>query len=376
MYTEVLNLTKKLVDIPSISPKDLGCQEILIKRLKLLGFNIERMNFKDTNNFWAWRGYGKTITFLGHTDVVPEGDIFSWKTSPFISTISNGILYGRGAVDMKGSIAAMLVAVENFIKNNPNHKGRISFLITSDEESTGKYGTKKVVSILEKRGEKFNYCLVGEPTCENILGDCIKNGRRGSLSADLTIYGVQGHVAYPNLASNPIHLSAPFLVELSTLSLDKGNDFFDPTIIQISKVFSENNYTTNMIPGKLKVFFNIRFSSLITKKMIINSIKCLLHKYSIKYSISWICHAKPFISLPGTFCKILSNCIYEYTHIIPTFKTNGGTSDGRFIFHLSDETVEFGLLNSTIHKVNECVNLVDLLKLKNIYFNILNKLFL
>ncbi|VFP87918.1 Succinyl-diaminopimelate desuccinylase [Buchnera aphidicola (Cinara piceae)] len=376
MYTNVLNLTRELINIPSISPKDLGCQDILIKRLQLLGFNIKRINFKDTNNFWAWRGYGKTIMFLGHTDVVPEGNISAWKTPPFTSTICDGFLYGRGAVDMKGSIAAMLVAVENFIKKNPNYIGRISFLITSDEESTGKYGTKKVVSILEKMEEKINYCLVGEPTSENILGDCIKNGRRGSLSADLTIYGIQGHVAYPHFATNPIHASSPFLVELSTLSLDEGNDFFEPTSIQISKIYSDNKCTINMIPGELKIFFNIRFNSLITEKMIINRIKQLLQKYLIKYSISWVCHAKPFISPPSTFCNILSDCIYNCTNIIPNIKTNGGTSDGRFIFHLANETIEFGLLNSTIHQVNECVNINDLLKLQNIYFDVLNKLFL
>ncbi|VFP85654.1 Succinyl-diaminopimelate desuccinylase [Buchnera aphidicola (Cinara pseudotaxifoliae)] len=376
MYTKVLNLAQQLINIPSISPMDCGCQEILIQRLQSCGFFIEKMNFNDTNNFWAWRGFGKSITFLGHTDVVPAGNLLNWKTPPFVSTVKNGILFGRGAVDMKGSIAAMLIAVENFLKKNPNYNGRISFLVTSDEESTGKNGIKRVASILKKRNERINYCLVGEPTSEKVLGDCIKNGRRGSLSAELKIYGKQGHVAYPELAHNPIHLSALFLLELSTLSFDKGNDFFEPTKLQISKIFSGKNYTTNMIPGELNVFFNIRFSPLITEQVIINTINELLVKHSLQHSISWKFYARPFLSIPNHLCHILTTSIYNTTNITPVIKTNGGTSDGRFLFDLSDEIVEFGLLGSTIHQVNECVNILDLFKLQNIYYNVLNTLFL
>ncbi|VFP77635.1 succinyl-diaminopimelate desuccinylase [Buchnera aphidicola] len=376
MYTKVLNLAQQLINIPSISPKDLGCQEILIQRLQSYGFFIEKMNFNDTNNFWAWRGSGKSITFLGHTDVVPAGNLLNWTTPPFISTVKNGVLFGRGAVDMKGSIAAMLIAVENFLNKNPNHHGRISFLITSDEESTGKNGIKKVSAILKKRNERINYCLVGEPTSEKVLGDCIKNGRRGSLSAELKIYGKQGHVAYPNLAHNPIHCSALFLVELSNLSFDKGNDFFEPTKIQISKIFSGKNYTTNMIPGELNVFFNIRFNPLVDEKVIINIINKLLIKHSLQHSISWKYYAKPFLSVPNNLCHILMTSIYNNTRITPVIKTNGGTSDGRFLFNLSDEIVEFGLLSSTIHQTNECVNVLDLLQLQNIYYDVLNALFL
>ncbi|VFP84830.1 Succinyl-diaminopimelate desuccinylase [Buchnera aphidicola (Cinara splendens)] len=376
MCTKVLNLAQQLINIPSISPRDLGCQEILIQRLQSYGFFIEKMNFNDTNNFWAWKGFGKSITFLGHTDVVPAGNLLNWTTPPFVSTIKNGVLFGRGSVDMKGSIAAMLIAVENFLNKNPNHNGRISFLITSDEESTGKNGIKKVAAILKQRNERINYCLVGEPTSEKVLGDCIKNGRRGSLSAELKIYGKQGHVAYPNLAYNPIHYSALFLAELSTLSFDKGNDFFEPTKLQISKIFSGKNYTTNMIPGELNVFFNIRFSPLVDEKTIINIINKLLIKHSLQHSISWKCYAKPFLSVPNNLCRILMTSIYNNTGITPVIKTNGGTSDGRFLFDLSDEIVEFGLLSSTIHQINECVNILDLLQLQNIYYDVLNALFL
>ncbi|VFP83534.1 succinyl-diaminopimelate desuccinylase [Buchnera aphidicola] len=376
MYTEVVNLTRKLINIPSISPKDFGCQEILIERLKACGFFIERINFNDTNNFWAWRGYGKTIIFVGHTDVVPAGNIIDWKTPPFLSTIKNGFLFGRGAADMKGSLSAMVVAVENFIKQNPNHNGRISFLITSDEESTGKNGTKKVVSFLKKRQEIIDYCLVGEPTSEKNLGDCIKTGRRGSLSVFLKIYGKQGHAAYPDLAVNPIHKSIPFLTELSTLSFDNGNNFFIPTKLQILKISSGKNYVTNMIPGDLSVSLNVRFSSLSKKKNIIQIINNLLKKYSIRHSIHWTCHAKPFFSSPNNFCNIITNSIYRFTNINPVIKTNGGTSDGRFMVGIANQIVEFGLLNSTIHQVNECINILDLFKLQNIYFNILNELFL
>lgn len=376
MYTKVLNLAQQLINIPSISPMDFGCQEILIQRLQSCGFFIEKMNFNDTNNFWAWRGFGKSITFLGHTDVVPAGNLLNWKNPPFVSTVKNGILFGRGAVDMKGSIAAMLIAVENFLKENPNYNGRISFLVTSDEESSGKNGIKRVSSILKKRNERINYCLVGEPTSEKVLGDCVKNGRRGSLSAELKIYGKQGHVAYPELAHNPIHLSALFLLELSTLSFDKGNDFFEPTKLQISKIFSGKNYTTNMIPGELNVFFNIRFNPLVTEQVIMNIINELLIKHSLQHSISWKFYAKPFFSIPNNLCRILTNSIYNVTNITPVIKTNGGTSDGRFLFDLSDEIVEFGLLGSTIHQVNECVNVLDLLKLQNIYHDVLNTLFL
>ncbi|ABJ90537.1 succinyl-diaminopimelate desuccinylase [Buchnera aphidicola] len=376
MHTNVLNLSKKLINISSISPRDLGCQEILIKRLQLLGFFIERINLKDTKNFWAYRGKGKTVTFLGHTDVVPAGSTRKWKTSPFVATIKDGKLFGRGSADMKGSIAAMLIAVENFIKKFPNHKGRISFLITSDEETSGKNGIRKVVSILKEKKEVIDFCLVGEPTSEKILGDCVKNGRRGSLSADLMIYGTQGHIAYPKLFLNPIHNSIPFLLDLSNLIFDKGNLFFEPTSIQISKIFSEKNCTLNMIPGELRVFFNIRFNTLVNKKKIIRIVENLLNKYLIKYSIFWTYHAKPFLSSSNFLLNLLTKCIYKHTNIIPKIKNNGGTSDARFIFNLTDKIIEFGLPNLTIHKVNEYVYINDLLKLQNIYYSFLEKLLL
>ncbi|VFP78045.1 Succinyl-diaminopimelate desuccinylase [Buchnera aphidicola (Cinara cuneomaculata)] len=376
MHTTVLNLARKLINIPSISPNDFGCQEILIQRLQSYGFFIERMNFNDTSNFWAWRGSGKTITFLGHTDVVPAGNILDWNHPPFTSTVEHGFLFGRGAVDMKGSIAAMTVAVEKFVQKNPNHNGRISFLITSDEESTGKNGTKRVISLLKNRKEIIDYCLIGEPTSEKVLGDCIKNGRRGSLSIDLTIYGKQGHTAYPELAVNPIHISIPFLTELSTISFDDGNDFFKPTTLQILKTSSGKKYVTNMIPGELNISLNVRFSYLSSEKKIINTIDMLLKKYFIKYSIRWICHARPFFCSPDRFYNVVADSIYRQTNVTTILKTNGGTSDGRFMTDIANEIVECGLLNSTIHQINECVSVSDLFTLQNIYNSVLDTLLL
>lgn len=379
LYSSTLKLAQKLINIPSLSPKDLGCQDILIKRLTRCGFTVEPINFKDTKNFWAWKKgkkglEGKTVTFAGHTDVVPTGFIESWDFPPFCATIRNGFLFGRGAADMKGAIAAMIIAVENFLIKKPNFSGRISFLITSDEESSGRYGTKKVVSILKKRQEVIDYCIIGEPTSKKILGDCIKNGRRGSMSAKLIIYGVQGHIAYPHLAINPIHKSLPFLSELSSLSLDKGDHFFLPSQIQIYNIQICHVYSSNMIPGSFQVEFNIRFNTILKEKKIQEIIRILLQKHSLEYSITWTVHAHPFFSDTSFLSKIISESIYYINNITPRISTSGGTSDGRFICQIAKEVIEMGLENSTIHKINEHVKIKNLFLLEKIYEYILNKI--
>ncbi|WP_075431700.1 succinyl-diaminopimelate desuccinylase [Buchnera aphidicola] len=376
MYGSTLKLAQELINIPSVSPDDLGCQDILIHRFQRCGFTVEQINFKNTRNLWAWKGTGgKTLCFAGHTDVVPTGLKDQWFFPPFCATIKNGFLFGRGSADMKGALAAMVVAVENFLMKKKKYFGRISFLITSDEESSGKYGTKKVVSILKNRNELIDYCIIGEPTSENIVGDCIKNGRRGSMSAKLIIYGIQGHIAYPHLAVNPIHKSLPFLSELSTLLLDEGDIFFLPSQIQISKIQICRQYSSNMIPGFIKIAFNIRFNNILTDQNIQNIIINLLKKHLLHYSIQWTIHAQPYFSKINFLSKIISESIFFYNKITPKISTSGGTSDGRFIHNIAKEIIEFGLENLTIHKINECINIKHLYLLQKIYERILCKIF-
>lgn len=376
MYNPVLKLAQELINIPSVSPNDLGCQDILIKRLKLCGFTIEKMNFNDTKNFWAWKGFGKTLTFVGHTDVVPAGLISLWKTPPFTATIKNGFLFGRGAADMKGALAAMLIAVENFLLKYPKFLGRISFLITSDEESSGQYGTKKVVSILKKRKELIDYCIVGEPTSKNILGDCIKNGRRGSMSAFLKIYGIQGHIAYPDLFINPIHKSLNFLLELSNLSLDIGNSFFLPSQIQIFRINAGKKSINNVTPQFLEVGFNIRFNTILTDIEIQKIVEQLLKKHLLIFHIIWEIHAQPFFFTNNFLTKTVSESIFYYKNIVPKVNTSGGTSDGRFMFNIAKEVIECGLENFNIHKIDEYLRISSLYSLQKIYERIIYTLFL
>lgn len=376
MGDAVLNLAKKLILLPSISPNDSGCQNILIERLKLIGFNIEPMNFYNTKNFWAWRGsIGKTIMFAGHTDVVTPGDIDKWNFPPFSATINNGYLYGRGASDMKGALAAMIISVERFIKKKPDYKGRISFLITSDEEGNGKYGTKKVVSILKKRNEMVDYCILGEPTSEIRLGDCIKNGRRGSMCAHLKVQGIQGHVAYPHLAKNPIHQVIPFMQDLLRLSLNDGHGIFPSSSIQVSHILSGDKKNNNVIPGNLEIIFNIRFSIFLGISKIQDLIIELIKKYSFKFVINWTVNAIPFYSNPSVLYNMLSKIIFFYTKLNTKLKTTGGTSDGRYLSIISKEIIEFGLKSSTIHQVNECVGISDLIVLSKIYEDLLFHVF-
>ncbi|CAL4318829.1 Succinyl-diaminopimelate desuccinylase [Buchnera aphidicola (Neophyllaphis podocarpi)] len=375
MSCPVTKLAQKLIYLPSISPHDLGCQKIIINRLLKIGFNIEDFKINNTDNFWAWRGTGKTLNFLGHTDVVPSGPVIKWKHHPFKSIIKNGVLFGRGASDMKGALAAMIIAVENFVFFNPRHIGRISFIITSDEESNAEDGTKKVVEKLIAKNEFIDYCLVGEPTSNLFLGDCIKNGRRGSLNAYLIIFGIQGHIAYPYLADNPIHKSLSILKELINHEWSKENNFFSKTQIQISNINSNNN-SINTIPGSLFVNFNFRFNNDTNFNDIKLNFEKLLIKHKIKYSIKWNLSGNPFITKKGKLLDTVINSIKHYTSKEPELSTSGGTSDGRFFHSIGSEVIEFGLLNKTIHKINECVNISDLKMLSSIYYKIIEKIFI
>ncbi|CAL4318916.1 succinyl-diaminopimelate desuccinylase [Buchnera aphidicola] len=369
----IVELAKQLISIPSISPADLGCQEIISNRLRSIGFTVEHININNTSNIWAFRGKGKNLTFAGHTDVVSAGKKNLWKFPPFSPTIENNTLFGRGAVDMKGALAAMIIAAENFIYLNPNHKNRLSFLITSDEESLAIDGTKAVIKKLISRKENIDYCILGEPSSNIKVGDSIKNGRRGSITGYLKILGVQGHVAYPKFSDNPIHKSISFLKELISHEFDKGNDFFPSTNMQIVKVESNSN-SENLVPNELLIIFNIRFSPVITVQEIKKYFQKILLKYKIKYFIDWKLSGLPFFSTPGILTKVVTKAIQYTNKITPILSTAGGTSDGRFISLTGAEIIELGLLNKTIHKVNECVEIEDLCILSKIYEYIMNKL--
>ncbi|QCI20835.1 succinyl-diaminopimelate desuccinylase [Buchnera aphidicola (Hyperomyzus lactucae)] len=374
MMFSVTELAQQLISIPSISPKDLGCQNIIIKRLHAMGFKIKIINIKDTKNFWAFRGAGKTLMFAGHTDVVSPGKEEDWHTNPFDPVIKNGFLFGRGSSDMKGALAAMVIATERFINKFPNHQGRLSFLITSDEESNAINGTVKVVEYLMNKNEIIDYCIVGEPSSTSIVGDVIKNGRRGSITVNLTIHGVQGHIAYPDLADNPIHKGMPIITEILSIKLDAGNMFFSPSSINIANIHAGDG-TSNIIPGSLFVQFNIRFSTEVSETEIKSKIINILNKHNINYDIKWIFSGKPFLTKPGLLIKTVTQSIININKKKPIFSTSGGTSDGRFISLMGSEVVELGLTNDTIHKVNECVKISDLYLLSLIYKDILEKLF-
>ncbi|NIG99136.1 MAG: succinyl-diaminopimelate desuccinylase [Buchnera aphidicola (Periphyllus acericola)] len=376
MLDEIISLSKQLIKIPSISPLDLGCQKIISKRLKNIGFFIENIKINQTNNLWACKGSGKTLTFVGHTDVVPPGNLKEWENDPFKPIIKDNFLFGRGVSDMKGSLSAMIIATEYFIKKYPFHSGRISFLITSDEESLACDGTKEIIKILRNRRENIEYCLVGEPTSENFLGDTIKNGRRGSLSAQLEIYGIQGHIAYPHLADNPINNSINFIKDLIFLKLDRGNQFFQPSSLQIFYIKSGKRNISNIIPNSIKIGFNIRYNTEVTEKEIKKKIGQLLLKNQSKYKINWIVSGNPFITYSGTLLEVVKSSIYKVQKLHANLSTSGGTSDGRFFSCMNSEIIELGLINKTIHKINECSQINDLYKLCKIYINILKKLFI
>ncbi|MCI2403554.1 succinyl-diaminopimelate desuccinylase [Serratia sp. PGPR-27] len=373
MTCPVIELAQQLIKRPSLSPNDEGCQQLMIERLQAIGFTVEAMDFEDTQNFWAWRGEGQTLAFAGHTDVVPTGDEKRWDNPPFEPAIRDGMLYGRGAADMKGSLAAMVVAAERFVAANPNHRGRLAFLITSDEEASATHGTVKVVEALMARNERLDYCLVGEPSSTERVGDVVKNGRRGSITANLHIHGVQGHVAYPHLADNPVHRAMPALNELVAIEWDRGNEFFPPTSMQIANVQAGTG-SNNVIPGDLYVQFNFRFSTELTDAMIKQRVEELLERHQLNYSIEWRLSGQPFLTSRGALVDAVVNAVGHYSELTPQLLTTGGTSDGRFIAQMGAQVVELGPVNATIHKVNECVNAADLQLLSRMYQRIMEQL--
>lgn len=365
--SETLKLSKELISRASVTPEDQGCQPLLAERLEKIGFKIEHMRFDDTDNLWARLGdQGPLFTFAGHTDVVPTGPETDWASPPFEPTIKDGVLYGRGAADMKSSIAAMITAVERFLKNHPKPNGSIAFLITSDEEGPAKNGTVKVIETLQNRNEKIDWCLVGEPSSTNKVGDVIKNGRRGSLGGRLTIYGQQGHVAYPHLAVNPIHEVSPALTELCQHSWDKGNEFFPPTTFQVSNINSGTG-ATNVIPGDAVIDFNFRFSTEVTQEQLRQIVEDILNKNQLKFDLEWNLSGHPFITERGILIDAAQQAISAVCGYEPELSTAGGTSDGRFIAPTGSQVVELGPVNESIHKIDENVNIKELDKLSEIY---------
>ncbi|TVU63831.1 succinyl-diaminopimelate desuccinylase [Vibrio atlanticus] len=370
-----LALAKDLISRQSVTPEDAGCQDLMIERLKALGFKIEVMVFEDTTNFWARRGTEAPLfAFAGHTDVVPAGPVELWDTKPFEPTIVDGFLHGRGAADMKGSLASMVVAVEQFIAKHPDHTGSIGFLITSDEEGPFINGTVRVVEALMARGENIDMCIVGEPSSTEYVGDVVKNGRRGSITGDLTIKGTQGHVAYPHLANNPIHSSLLAINELATTEWDKGNDYFPPTSFQIPNV-SAGTGASNVIPGEFNVQFNLRFSTELNNDIIVERITAILDKYDFEYDLKWTFNGDPFLTDAGSLLDAIVDAVGHVNDVKPALLTTGGTSDGRFIARMKGQVVELGPVNATIHKVNECVKVADLEKLTDMYERTLVNLF-
>jgi succinyl-diaminopimelate desuccinylase len=369
-----LDLTRDLISRPSVTPEDEGCQEVLIERLEKLGFRTERLRFDDVDNIWLRRGTeGPVFCFAGHTDVVPPGPAGKWDSPPFEPEIRDGVLYGRGAADMKGSIAAMTTAVERFVAAHPDHKGSIAFLITSDEEGPSINGTVKVVEVLEERNEKIDWCLVGEPSSTAKVGDVIKNGRRGSLSGTLTVYGKQGHVAYPHLADNPIHRVAPMLAELAAEEWDAGNEFFPPTTFQVSNI-NGGTGANNVIPGEITLLFNFRFSTESTEDGLKQRVHDILDRHGLRYDLEWTLSGHPFLTPEGELVDAACRAIREETGTETQLSTAGGTSDGRFIAPTGAQVLELGPLNASIHQVNEHVRVDDLDTLSAIYERILNTL--
>ncbi|MBO2641550.1 succinyl-diaminopimelate desuccinylase [Shewanella algae] len=376
MSLQVLELAKELISRASVTPLDEGCQALMAERLAKLGFANESMVFEDTTNLWSRRGTeGPVFCFAGHTDVVPPGDLANWHTPPFEPVVIDDYLHGRGAADMKGSLAAMVVATERFVTAHPNHQGSIAFLITSDEEGPFINGTTRVIDTLEARNEKITWALVGEPSSTLKLGDVVKNGRRGSLTGNLVVKGIQGHVAYPHLADNPVHKAAPALAELAAMQWDKGNEFFPPTSFQIANI-NGGTGASNVIPGELKVMFNFRYSTEVTAEELIKRVENILDAHGLNYELGWIFNGLPFLTGDGPLLEATRQAIKEVTGSDTDPQTSGGTSDGRFIAPTGAQVIELGPVNATIHKVNECVKVADLELLAQCYQRILEKLLL
>ena len=369
-----LDLTKDLISRPSVTPDDFGCQKLLADRLESIGFTIEHLRFGDTDNIWARRGtQSPVLAFAGHTDVVPTGPEENWTTPPFEPVIRDGLLYGRGTADMKGSIAAFVTACERFIAEHSAHQGSIAFLITSDEEGPATGGTVKVIETLEARGEKIDWCLVGEPSSTNKVGDIVKNGRRGSLNGYLTIQGKQGHIAYPHLAENPIHLLTPALTELCDIEWDQGNEDFPPTSFQVSNLNSGTG-VTNVIPGTAEVIFNFRYSTELTHEQLQQKVEMILDNHQLNYDLKWELSGQPFRTASGALVDAVKVAIKSVTNYDTELSTSGGTSDGRFIAPTGAQVIELGPLNATIHQVDECVSIADLDILSDIYEKLLTEL--
>jgi succinyl-diaminopimelate desuccinylase len=374
--SSTLELSQTLISKPSVSPDDGGCQLLLSERLESMGFIVEHLPFGDVSNFWARKGNdAPLVCFAGHTDVVPPGEESQWHSDPFAPEVRDGRLFGRGAADMKSSLAAMITASERYLKNNNDFTGSIAFLVTSDEESLALDGTRRVMEVLQDREEQIDYCIVGEPSSSEDLGDIIRNGRRGSLNGILTVHGIEGHVAYPDLADNPVHHFLPALSALSEVSWDQGNEYFPPTTFQISNIHAGDG-TNNVIPGEMSVLFNFRFSSAVTAEQLMAKTTSIFDTHYNNYTLDWQLSGNPFITAEGILTDAVAAAIKEVTGVETQLSTGGGTSDGRFIAPSGAEVVEIGPCNKTIHKVNEEVLVEDLEKLSSIYENILQNLLL
>ncbi|MFA6901597.1 MAG: succinyl-diaminopimelate desuccinylase [Gallionellaceae bacterium] len=366
--SDTLDLTQQLISRPSLTPLDEGCLHIIGQRLEAIGFRLEMIRCGEVDNLWARRGNsGPLICFAGHTDVVPTGPLELWHSDPFTPTIRDGMLYGRGAADMKASLAAFVTSIEKFVAQHPKHEGSIALLLTSDEEGVAVDGTVRVVEALQKRGEKMDYCIVGEPTAVSKTGDTIKNGRRGSLSGTLTVKGIQGHIAYPHLVKNPIHLAAPAIAELAATEWDKGNEYFPPTSWQISNIHGGTG-ATNVVPGSVEIEFNFRFSTASTVDGLKDKVHAILDKHGLQYDLLWALSGKPYLTPRGNLVDAISAAIKQVTGIDADLSTTGGTSDGRFIADICPQVIEMGPVNATIHKLNECVAVADLDVLSEVYF--------
>jgi succinyl-diaminopimelate desuccinylase len=372
--SQTLELTRDLLARRSVTPADEGCQAVMAQRLAACGFVIENLRYGTVDNLWARRGtQGPLFCFAGHTDVVPTGPLEDWASDPFVPVVRDGVLYGRGAADMKSGLAAMVTAAEAFVAEHPGHRGSIAFLITSDEEGPSVDGTKRVVQALAARGARIDWCLVGEPSSEAVLGDTIKVGRRGSLSGRLTVHGVQGHVAYPQLADNPVHAFAPALAELVQCRWDEGTEHFQPTSFQVSN-FNAGTGAPNVIPGELRVRFNLRYCPVQTLTGLEAQVEEILRRHGVRFTLEWYVSGEPFYTPPGPLSQAVSSAVREVAGITPALTTGGGTSDGRFIAPLGAQVVELGVVNASIHKVNECVRVADLEPLHRMYLGVLRNL--
>ncbi len=369
-----LELAENLISRRSVTPADEGCQQLIGERLAALGFAVEPLRYGNVENLWARRGRAAPLfCFAGHTDVVPTGPLEEWRSDPFVPTVRDGFLYGRGAADMKSGLAAMVTATEEFVRRHTDHQGSISFLITSDEEGPSVDGTRRVAETLAARGERIDWCLVGEPSSEVAIGDTIKVGRRGSLSGRLTVHGVQGHVAYPQLAENPVHTLAPALAELTRHVWDQGTEHFQPTTFQVSNL-NAGTGAPNVIPGELRARFNLRYSPVQTLENLKSTVEAILQRHGVRYTLEWYLSGEPFFTPPGRLSEAVGEAVARVTGRRPRLSTGGGTSDGRFIAPLGAEVVELGVVNASIHKVNECVRVEDLEALHRMYLNVLELL--